>query len=61
LREGEKATEEELIAHCKKHIAGFKCPKSVEFCESFPRTGLGKIAKNILRDEYWKGYERKVH
>jgi long-chain acyl-CoA synthetase len=61
LREGEKATEEELIAHCKKHIAGFKCPKSVEFLESFPRTGLGKIAKNILRDEYWKGYERKVH
>lgn len=61
LREGEKPTEEELIAHCKKYIASFKCPKSVEFRESFPRTGLGKLAKNVLRDEYWRGYERKVH
>ena len=61
LKPEEKATEEALIAHCKNHIAGFKCPKSVEFRNSFPRTGLGKIAKNVLRDEYWKGYDKKVH
>jgi len=61
LREGEKVTEEELITHCNKHIAEFKYPKSVEFRDSLPRTGLWKIAKNVLRDKYWKGYERKVH
>lgn len=61
LKEGEEATEQELIAHCKKHITGFKCPKSVEFYDSFPKTGLGKIAKNVLREKYWEGYERRIH
>ena len=61
LKPGEEADEEEIISHCKKHIAGFKCPKTVAFRDSFPRTGLKKLAKNVLRDEYWKGYDRKVH
>ncbi len=61
LKEGETVTEEEIISHCKKHLAGFKCPKSVEFYNSFPKTGLGKIAKNILRDKYWKNYDKRIH
>jgi len=61
LKPGKKSTQEELISHCRSHVAGFKYPNSVEFCASFPWTGLGKVAKNELRDEYWKGYDRKVH
>jgi len=61
LKKGERATEQEIIAHCKERLTGFKCPKSVEFYDSFPKTGLGKIAKNVLREKYWKGYERRVH
>ena len=57
LKPGKKFTQEELISH----VAGFKCPKSVEFCARFPWTGFGKVAKNELRDEYCKGYDRKVH
>lgn len=54
LKRGQTATAEEIIAHCKKSIAGFKCPKSVEFCDSFPRTGLGKTDKKSLREKYRK-------
>ncbi len=59
-REGEKATPEELIAHCRKRIAGFKCPKSIEFMETLPRTSLGKIDKQGLREPYWSGLGRKL-
>lgn len=61
LKAGEKTTEEEIIALCKQRLAGFKCPKSVEFYDSFPKTGLMKIAKNVLREKYWAGFERRVH
>lgn len=60
LKEGERATDQEIIAHCKEHLSGFKSPKSVEFYDSFPKTGLGKIAKNVIRAKYWKVYERRI-
>lgn len=61
LKKGQTATEEEIISHCKMRLAGFKCPKSVEFYESLARTGTNKIAKNVLRERYWKGFERRIH
>ena len=61
LKEGQTATAEEIIVHCRKSLSGFKCPKSIDFVDDFPRTGLGKIAKRVLREEYWKGYEKRVH
>ena len=61
LKEGERITEKEIIAHCRERLSGFKCPKSVDFHDQFPKTGLGKIAKNVLREKYWKGLERRIH
>jgi long-chain acyl-CoA synthetase len=61
LRKGMKATEDEIIDFCKEHLASYKKPKSVEFWDSLPMTGSGKIKKNEIRDRYWKGYEKKVH
>lgn len=49
LREGAGATESEVIAFCRSHLAGFKTPKSVVFQEP-PKTATGKIQKFILRD-----------
>lgn len=49
LREGAGATESEVIAFCRSHLAGFKTPKSVVFQE-LPKTATGKIQKFILRD-----------
>ncbi len=49
LREGAQATEAEVVAFCRSHLAGFKTPKSVVFQE-LPKTATGKIQKFILRD-----------
>lgn len=38
-----------------------KKPKSVEFRESLPKTGSGKIEKSEIGEEYWKGHERRIH
>ncbi len=48
LKEGASPTEAEIIAHCRSHLAGFKCPKSVVFME-LPKTSTGKIQKFELR------------
>ena len=59
LKKEEKAVPEELIAHCRKYIAGYKCPKSIEFLDRLSRTPLGKIDKPKLRERYWHGLSRK--
>ena len=50
LRSGAVVTEQEMIAHCKLHLAGFKVPKRVVFKE-LPKTSTGKIQKFALREE----------
>jgi long-chain acyl-CoA synthetase len=60
LKEEEMVTPEELIIHCRKYMGGFKCPKSIEFRDNFPRTPLGKIDKKGLREPYWQALGRKL-
>jgi fatty-acyl-CoA synthase len=43
-------TADDIIAHCRQHLAGFKCPKRVEFRDSLPRTATGKLQKFKLRE-----------
>lgn len=50
LKEGSETTAEAIIEHCKKHLAGFKVPRSVVFCE-LPKTSTGKIQKFELRKQ----------
>lgn len=50
LKPGAQATEAELIAFCRQHLAGFKTPKQVVFTE-LPRTSTGKIQKHVLRGQ----------
>ncbi len=51
-----------IIAHCKKLIAGYKCPKSVEFRdEPLPLSGAGKVLKRELRAPFWEGKTRQVN
>ncbi|MBI3029782.1 MAG: AMP-binding protein [Candidatus Rokubacteria bacterium] len=49
LREGGRATAEELIEWCGARLSKFKVPEIVEFRETFPRTSVGKIQKHLLR------------
>jgi fatty-acyl-CoA synthase len=54
LKPGMKATEEEIINFVKSKIASYKAPKSVDFVDSLPKTGSGKITKVPLREIYWR-------
>ncbi len=49
LHDGAEASKEALIAHCRAHLAHFKCPRQVEFVEELPRTATGKLQKYKLR------------
>ena len=51
---------EALIAHCKTLIAGYKCPRSVDFVDALPLSGAGKVLKTKLREPFWQGRERAV-
>ncbi|MEU5302434.1 AMP-binding protein [Streptomyces noursei] len=61
LAEGATARESDIIAHCKRHLAGYKAPTSVEFRDAIPRTATGKIQKFKLRQPYWSELERGVN
>ncbi|MFN3286070.1 MAG: acyl--CoA ligase family protein [bacterium] len=60
LRPGQAATEEELVAFCRQHLAHFKCPKRVEFLSELPKTSTGKIQKFVLREREWAGRDRRI-
>jgi long-chain acyl-CoA synthetase len=51
---------DELLAFCKEQLAGFKCPKSIDFVAELPRDPNGKLYKRKLRDPYWAGRERAI-
>ncbi|MCY1435037.1 3-[(3aS,4S,7aS)-7a-methyl-1,5-dioxo-octahydro-1H-inden-4-yl]propanoyl:CoA ligase [compost metagenome] len=61
LKPGCSADETELRAHCREFIAGYKCPKTVEFRDAMPLSGAGKILKRDLREPYWQDRARAVN
>jgi len=61
IQPGISVSKEELVDHCRKTIAGYKCPKSVSFSEKeLPKSAVGKILKRELRKPYWENSERSV-
>ncbi len=61
VKGGEELSEAEIIAHARDHIAGYKCPKSVDFIAALPRNPSGKILRRELRAPYWDGKDRAVN
>jgi acyl-CoA synthetase (AMP-forming)/AMP-acid ligase II len=61
LKPGAAPDAEDIIAHARTRIAGFKCPKSIDFIEALPRNPSGKILRRALREPYWAGRERQVN
>ena len=57
---GTDPTSEELIAFCHERLAGYKCPKSIDFAETLPRNPSGKLLKRELRAPYWEGQGRQI-
>src|SRR6266403_615348 len=61
LKPGKTLTAEELIAYCRRSLANFKVPRSIQFSETeLPKSGSGKILKRVLRDAAWARQERAV-
>lgn len=63
VKPGAELSEDELIAHCREHIAGYKLPRSVTVRASdqpLPKSGAGKILKRELRAPHWEGHDRQV-
>jgi acyl-CoA synthetase (AMP-forming)/AMP-acid ligase II len=60
LKPDTNTTKKEIIQFCRQHLALFKCPKSVEFCE-LPKTATGKVQKYLLREKEWAGYDKRIH
>lgn len=60
-KQGAHITEQEIIDYCRVNMAAFKKPKTVDIVKELPRNPYGKILKTMLREPYWKGYDRRVH
>ena len=54
LKDGQKATAAEVLAHCRKDLARFKVPKRVEFRTELPKTLIGKVLRRVLVEEELK-------
>ena len=62
LHAGATASEEDLVAHCRARIAGYKIPKGFTFRdEPMPLSGAGKVLKTELRKPFWDGLDRQVN
>ncbi|GLZ08689.1 acyl-CoA synthetase [Actinomadura sp. NBRC 104412] len=63
LNEGYEPSDElteELIAHTRASLAGFKAPRTVDYVDAMPRTPTGKLYKRLLRDPYWEDRHQKI-
>lgn len=61
LRQGQRAGADEIIAHARQRIAGYKAPKSIDFVDALPRNASGKVLRRTLRAPYWEGRDRDVN
>jgi fatty-acyl-CoA synthase len=59
--EGSTLTADELIGWTRQKLAGYKCPKRIEFRETLDRTATGKLQKFKLRAPYWEGRDRQIN
>ena len=48
LRGNARVTEEEIIAHCREHLAAYKVPRQVKFVRDLPKTSTGKLLRRSL-------------
>jgi long-chain acyl-CoA synthetase len=60
-RPGVEVDQEDVIGFVRQRLAGFKCPTSVEIVAMLPRTATGKVLKHVLREPYWRGYDRRIN
>lgn len=57
---GRQVDTAELLAFCRQHLAGYKCPKSVDVVAALPRNATGKVLRRELRKPYWISQVRQI-
>jgi long-chain acyl-CoA synthetase len=60
VRPGERLTADEVVAFCRRHLAGFKVPREISFHHALPRDTAGKLVKRVLRDAFWASRPSRV-
>jgi acyl-CoA synthetase (AMP-forming)/AMP-acid ligase II len=61
LKSGDTIGADELIAHCRRFLSGYKIPRRIELSTAeLPKSGSGKILKRVLRERFWVHQERGV-
>ena len=60
LKSGKSITEKAVIEHCRTKLAGYKKPRFVDFVDVLPKNSGGKVLKNLIREKYWIGHNRKI-
>ncbi len=58
LKPGMSLSEAQVIAHCEAKLARLKRPRLIKFVTEFPKTPIGKIQKNLLKEPYWQGRKK---
>jgi fatty-acyl-CoA synthase len=61
LRAGQEAAPDDLSAHVRGLLAGYKCPDAFEMLDELPRTSTGKVRKTVLREREWEGRDRRIN
>lgn len=61
LRQGQQASEQDLMDFCRGRLADFKRPRSVDFMAQLPKNSNGKLSRKDVREPYWRGRERRVN
>jgi long-chain acyl-CoA synthetase len=51
---------DELLEYSRGQLAGYKCPRSIDFVPELPRLPTGKLYKRLLREQYWAGQEKRI-
>jgi fatty-acyl-CoA synthase len=60
LKPGAALDVDTVIERCRQKLAEFKRPRLVKIVDDFPKTPIGKIQKNLLREPYWQGKQKKI-
>jgi fatty-acyl-CoA synthase/long-chain acyl-CoA synthetase len=60
VRRGAQLSKDQIIAHARGKLAGYKVPRSLSFMDEIPRNGSGKILKRDLRKPFWEGRKSRV-
>ncbi len=59
-KEGVPIDLQDIIDFCASQISSYKKPKQIEFVDELPKNASGKVTKNVLREPYWVGHEKRV-